>query len=337
MKVCDAVQFAHQNLIIHRDLKPNNILVTADGTVKLLDFGVAKLLQPDLLDVSSNFTLGTNILTPNYASPEQLMGETITTASDVYSLGVLLYELLCGNRPHDLKDKSLPEILRIISQEMPAKPSETEVHELASPAPAASRLYPRTSDRRALRGDLDNICLKALAKERGERYQTVEELSADINRHLATLPILARQPSTWYRANKYVRRHRLGVVGAVLIMILVFGWLASASWQRNVARVQADQNLRRAYAADMNLGMQAYETANLSRLNDILAHYQNTAFSRNWEYRFLQNLARPKGQLLVIPHPSDVWDVAFSPDGTKLATACADGFARIYQVPEGSC
>jgi eukaryotic-like serine/threonine-protein kinase len=335
LKVCDAVQFAHQNLVIHRDLKPNNILVTADGTVKLLDFGVAKLLQPDLLDVSSNFTLGTNILTPNYASPEQLMGETITTASDVYSLGVLLYELLCGNRPHDLKDKSLPEILRIISQEVPAKPSETEEHELASPAPSATRSDPRTSDRRALRGDLDNICLKALAKERTERYQTVEELSADINRHLATLPILARQPSTWYRANKYVRRHRLGVAGAALIIILVLAWLTSAMWQRNVARASADQNLRRAYAADMNLGMQAYETANLSRLNDILARYRSTAFTSNWEYRFLQNLARPKGQLLVIPHPSDVWDLAFSPDSTKLATACADGFARIYQVPEG--
>jgi WD40 repeat protein len=338
LKVCAAVQFAHQNLIIHRDLKPNNILVTADGTVKLLDFGVAKLLQPDLLDVSGNFTLGTNILTPNYASPEQLMGETITTASDVYSLGILLYELLCGNRPHDLKDKSLPEILRIISQGVPPKPSETKVQireQAASPALSASGLHSRTGARRALRGDLDNICLKALAKERRERYQTVEELSADINRHLRTLPILARQPSVWYRVNKYVRRHRLGVAGAGLIMILVLGWLTSAVWQRNVARVQADQNLRRAYAADMNLAMQAYETANLARLNEILARYPNTAFTRNWEYRFLQNLAKPKGQLLIIPHPSDVWDVTFSAESKRMATACADGFARIYQVPEG--
>jgi WD40 repeat protein/serine/threonine protein kinase len=338
LKVCEAVKFAHQNLISHRDLKPNNILVTADGTVKLLDFGVAKLLQPDLLDVSSNFTLGTNILTPNYASPEQLMGETITTASDVYSLGVLLYELLCGNRPHDLKDKSLPEILRIISQEVPPKPSETGVEireQVANAALSASGLHSRTSARRALRGDLDNICLKALAKERSERYQTVEELSADINRHLATLPILARQPSAWYRMNKYVKRHRLGVAGATLIMILVLGWLTSAVWQRNVARSQADQNLRRAYAADMNLGMQAYETANLTRLNNIVARYQNTAFTNNWEYRFLQNLAKPKGQLLMIPHPSEVWDVTFSPDSKRMATACADGFARIYQVPEG--
>jgi eukaryotic-like serine/threonine-protein kinase len=338
LKVCEAVKFAHQNLIIHRDLKPNNILVTADGTVKLLDFGVAKLLQPDVLDVSSNFTLGTNILTPNYASPEQLKGETITTASDVYSLGVLLYELLSGNRPYDFKDKSLPEILRIISDQVVPRPSETaQIREqMASPSLSTSGLHSRMGARRALRGDLDNICLKALAKERRERYQTVGELSADINRHLKTVPILAHQPSIWYRMNKYAKRHRLGVAGATLIVVLVLGWLMSAVWQRNIAREQAAQNSWRAYAADMNLGMQAYETANLIRLHEILVHYQNTAFAKNWEYRFLQNLAHPKGQLLIIPHPSEVWDVTFSPDSKKLATACADGYARIYQVPQGN-
>ena len=338
LKVCDAVRFAHQNLIIHRDLKPNNILVTAEGMVKLLDFGVAKLLQPDLLDVSSNFTLGTNILTPNYASPEQLKGETITTASDVYSLGVLLYELLSGNRPYDLKDKSLPEILRIISEQVPTKPSETEMRvreQMPNPALSASGLHSRTGVRRTLRGDLDIICLKALAKERTERYQTVEELTADINRHRDTLPILAHQPSVWYRMTKYAKRHRLGVAASTVIMILMLGWLISALWQRNVARDQAEQNLRRAYAADMNLGMQSYETANLTRLNEILARYKNTAFTKNWEYRFLQNLTKHKAQLLMIPHPNEVWDVTFSPDSKRMATACADGFARIYQIPEG--
>ena len=338
LKVCEAVKFAHQNLIIHRDLKPNNILVTADGTVKLLDFGVAKLLQPDLLDISGSLTLGTNILTPNYASPEQLKGETITTASDVYSLGVLLYELLCGNRPHDLKDKSLPEILRIVSEQVP-KPSETEVkirEQMPSPAFSTSGLHSRMGARRALRGDLDNICLKALAKERPERYQTVEELSTDINRYLGSLPISARAPAVWYRMNKYAKRHRLGVASATVIMILLLGWLTSAVWQRNVAREQAAQNLWRAYAADMNLAMQSYETANVARLNEIVARYRNTGFTRNWEYRFLQNLAKPKSELLMIPHSSDVWDATFSADSKRLATACADGFARIYQVPEGN-
>lgn len=338
LKVCEAVKFAHQNLIIHRDLKPNNILVTADGTVKLLDFGVAKLLQPDLLDVSGNLTLGTNILTPNYASPEQLKGETITTASDVYSLGVLLYELLSGNRPYDLKDKSLPEILRIISEQLPPRPSETEMRvreQMPHAALLASGLHSRTGVRRTLRGDLDNICLKALAKERRERYQTVEELTADIDRHLAMLPISARQPSVWYRTNKYAKRHRLGVAAAAVILILVLGWLVTALWQRNVAREQAARNLWLVYAADMNLGMQAYERTNLSRLNEIIARYRNTTFTGNWEYRLLQSLAKPKAQLLMIPHPNEVWDVTFSSDSKRMATACADGFARIYQVPEG--
>ena len=337
LKVCDAVKFAHQNLIIHRDLKPNNILVTSDGTVKLLDFGVAKLLQPELLDVTQNLTVGANILTPNYASPEQLEGETITTASDVYSLGVLLYEILSGNRPYDLKDKSLPEMLRVISEQVPPKPSETEmrVREQLPNAALTSGLHPRTGARRSLRGDLDNICLKALAKNRDERYQTVGELIDDINRHLASVPIQARQPSVWYRINKYVSRHRFGVAAASIILVLVLGWLVSALWQRNIARRQAEENLRHAYAADMILAMQAYERANLTQLNDILTRYQNSAFNTNWEYRFLQNLARPKAQLLVIPHSNDVWDVTFSPDSKMLATACADGFARIYNVPEG--
>ncbi len=335
LKVCEAVKYAHQNLIIHRDLKPNNILVTADGTVKLLDFGVAKLLQPELLDVSQNLTMGANILTPNYASPEQLKGETITTASDVYSLGVLLYELLSGSRPYELKDKSLPEILRVISEQVPPKPSDTALPEPPASAGGSLAQLDNRPMTRALRGDLDNICMKALAKEQADRYQTVDELTADINLHLATLPILARPPSVWYRTNKYVKRHRLGVSAASAITILVLGWLASALWQRNIARNQAALNLRRAYAADMNLAMQAYETANISRLNDTLTRYQNSSFTNNWEYRFLESLAKPKAELLVIPHTSDVWDVAFSPDSKTLATACADGFGRIYSVPEG--
>ena len=151
LRVCEAVKYAHQNLIIHRDLKPNNILVTAGGTVKLLDFGVAKLLQPELLDVSQSLTMGANIMTPNYASPEQLKGETITTASDVYSLGVLLYELLSGRRPYDLKDKSLPEILHVISEQVPAKPSEMEMQareQMSNSDSSASGLTSRTDARR---------------------------------------------------------------------------------------------------------------------------------------------------------------------------------------------
>ena len=183
LEVCGAVKFAHQNLIIHRDLKPANILVTSEGRPKLLDFGVAKLLQPELFDISTDFTIGGNILTPNYASPEQLKGENITTASDVYSLGVILYEMLAGRRPHDLKNKSLPEILKTITEEVPRLPSETVLSESSK---EVSSEIPQSAIRnpQSLRGDLDTIALKALAKDPIERYQTVEALTDDISRYL---------------------------------------------------------------------------------------------------------------------------------------------------------
>ncbi len=334
LEVCAAVRYAHQNLTIHRDLKPSNILVTAEGVPKLLDFGVAKLLQPEMFELTGNFTVGANILTPNYASPEQLKNEPVTTASDVYSLGVILYEMLAGRRPHELKDKSLPEVLRIITEERPALPSEV-VSEGGPAAPRGVTARPKIEGRRSLKGDLDNICLKALAKERVERYQTVEALAADVTRHLRSQPIAARRPTLAYRLKKYVRRHRVGVTALSAIMALLLGWLTSAVWQRNAALAQARENLRRAYSADMNLAMLAYETANLAALREVLARYEATDFRRNWEYRFLQNLSRPGSRLLTIPHGAEVWGVAFSPDSKRMATACADGFARVYEVPGG--
>jgi WD40 repeat protein len=158
----------------------------------------------------------------------------------------------------------------------------------------------------------------------------------DIDRYLNNKPITARKPSPAYRFRKFARRNRYGVAVAVLILLLLSGWLAYAIYVASSARIQARENLGRAYSADMNLAMQAYETTNLPRLNEILARYQDTDFKQNWEYRFLQNLADPKGKLLALPHQGEVWSVAFSPDGTKMATGCADGFARIYDVPAGS-
>ncbi len=361
LEVCEAVKYAHQNLIIHRDLKPANILVTSDGKPKLLDFGVAKLLQPELLDITHDFTIGANILTPNYASPEQLKGENITTASDVYSLGVILYEILTGKRPHDLKSKSLPEILQIITQEIPKLPSdvlseppavagsltsaksqikdeklqnESEIENLKSEInksqnPKSDKLNPQM-----LRGDIDTIVLKSLAKDVNERYQTVVEFCADISRYLNDLPILARKPSKVYQFKKFVRRNRVAFVSGCVIFLLLSSLLATAIYSARVAQKQARENLRQAYSSDMNLAMESYETANLVRLRQLLDKYETVDF-RGWEFDFLQNLANPRGRISTLKHPAEVWNIAFSPDSKKMATACSDGFARIYEVPSG--
>ena len=197
LQVCATVQYAHGKLVVHRDLKPDNILVTTPddtetGAPKLLDFGIAKLLTPDTNGANSVLQ-GERPMTPAYASPEQARGEHIGTASDVYALGVVLYELLTGQRPYQLTDLSEAEIKRVICEHEPARPSAV--------ASDGKR-------RRELAGDLDNIVLKALRKEASERYSSVEQLAADISRYLAEQPVMARPATMRYRAGKFMRRHR---------------------------------------------------------------------------------------------------------------------------------
>jgi serine/threonine protein kinase len=246
-QVCAAVQFAHQNLIVHRDLKPSNILVTGDGMPKLLDFGVAKLLSsaPSLDDTATI----ARVLTPEYASPEQLEGLPVTTASDVYSLGVILYELLSGHRPFHFAGHQPQEMVRLIRSSEPVRPSIvfTSV-EAARPTGGNERpkLTPeaisRTRDgsvdklRRRLSGDLDNILLKALRNEPARRYASVLEFSEDIRRHLDGLPVGARPDTFAYRLNKFVTRHKLGVAAAVMIVLTLATATAVTSWQARVAR-----------------------------------------------------------------------------------------------------
>jgi serine/threonine-protein kinase len=232
--VCSAVHYAHQNLVVHRDLKPGNILVTSDGAPKLLDFGIAKLLNPELSPQTIDPTaIGLRLMTPAYASPEQIQGKTITTASDVYSLGVLLYELLTGHRPYRVENWQPQEIERIICETEPERPSTaiSRVEEvLASDGKTRIKLTPelvsRTRDgqpeklRRRLSGDLDTIVLMAMRKEPPRRYASVEQLSEDIRRHLIGLPVIARKGTFSYRAGKFVRRHR--VVVAFLVLIVGF-------------------------------------------------------------------------------------------------------------------
>lgn len=242
LTVCDAVQYAHRRQVIHRDLKPGNILVTSEGVPKLLDFGIARVLYPNAVNITTETTLPRPPgMTPEYASPEQMRGETPTAANDVYSLGVLLYELLTGRRPFELKCASPYEIVRAVDAAPPEKPSAIVSRNERQNGAAAGK-----SDdfeqarrnaasvefeklRRSLSGDLDTIVLMALRKEPERRYPSVAQLAEDIRRHLAGLPIIARKDAAAYRAARYFKRNRAFVVttAAVALLCIVLGIVLS--------------------------------------------------------------------------------------------------------------
>ena len=231
--VCSAVQYAHQNLVVHRDLKPANILVTADGIAKLLDFGIAKILDPQHVASSADRTVTIlRMLTPDFASPEQLRGDAITTGSDVYSLGVILYLLLTGKRPYRLNSSSLQEMIKAVCEVEPEKPSTAALSPWddrsstgQQPALQESSDKQRSPNREMLRRvlskDLDHIVLKALRKEPARRYGTVEQFSEDIRRYLDHLPVTARTDTLGYRTSKFVTRHKAGVAAALAVAVIL--------------------------------------------------------------------------------------------------------------------
>jgi serine/threonine-protein kinase len=250
-EVCAAVQYAHRSLVVHRDLKPSNILVAVGGRVALLDFGIARLVAEDPARIAAATAPGDRLLTPLYASPEQIRGESASTAADVYALGVLLYTLLTGRSPYRLASFESYEVANAVLEQEPERASLAALRTGGYP----SRSGPEVSAEglalvrgttpvrlaKRLRGDLDAIVQKALDKEPGRRYATVEQFEADVRRHLAGLPVVARPASRLYVTRKFVRRNRAGVVMSVAAAVLVLGFAVVMTVQRSRIRAQSER------------------------------------------------------------------------------------------------
>ncbi len=236
-EVCAAVSYAHRHLVIHRDIKRSNIVVTVEGAPKLLDFGIAKILQHDNEPLAT--ITGMRMMTPEYASPEQIRGQPVTTASDVYSLGLVLYELLCGCSPYQFPSQSPPEMARVITEVEPKKPSTAAKGRES----AGSRFT--IHHLRSLRGDLDNIVLMALRKEPERRYQSVEQFSEDIQRHLEERPVLARKDTIGYRTAKFARRNKTALAAAIIVLLILIGGIIATSRQAHIAMSEKARAERR--------------------------------------------------------------------------------------------
>jgi tetratricopeptide (TPR) repeat protein len=300
LDVCSAVEYAHQNLVVHRDIKAANILVGADGKPKLLDFGIAKILS-DQTDLGGALTRpGQHVFTPGYASPEQIRGEAVTTATDVYSLGVLLYVLVAGQPPFAVDGLPTFDAMRAICETEPVAPSRV--------APEALR--------RTLSGDLDNIILKALRKEPRQRYGSVWSFADDLRAWLDGRAVSATPASVWYRARKAVGRHKAAAVATAVIVVAVAGGTAATAWQARVARIERDK------AESRFRQVRQFSRSLLFELHDSIRQLPGSTASRQLlltrAVEFLDGLARDAG--------SD----------TGLELELAEGYRRLGHVQGSS-
>jgi non-specific serine/threonine protein kinase/serine/threonine-protein kinase len=282
LPACAAVEYAHQRLIVHRDIKPGNILVAEDRTPKLLDFGIAKII-----DASGEAeTTMARPMTPEYASPEQIRGEPITTATDVYSLGMVLYHLLTGRSPYLVSSRIPSRLSYAITETEPQRPSSVvmtpvrvEAHEAVPSAHVDAVLSDREPTaallRRRLSGDLDNILLMALRKEPERRYGSVQQLSADITRHLNGLPVSASKGSWSYTAGKFIARHRAAVAAAALVLVALVAGIAATEHQANIARVE------RAKAQKRFDDVRQFSNSLIFDIHDALQDIPGTTQARN--------------------------------------------------------
>ena len=359
--VCNAVQHAHQKGIIHRDLKPGNVLVTeVDGrpTPKVIDFGVAKATEQRLTDLSLADT-GAIVGTPAYMSPGQAYPSSmdIDTRTDVYALGVLLYELLVGSTPLEAKQfkrGAILEMLRMVREVEPPRPSTKLSTADALLSIAANRHVEPAQLKRALRGDLDWIVMKALEKDRTRRYETANGFAADVLRHLSHEPVLAAPPGRAYRVRKFVRKHRGPVVAASLVVLALLGGIAGTTWgliraerarvaesarvaERDeaikVADARADELRYRLGVSDMVLANAAYDNRDLKQAVERLENVPPE--QRGWEWYYLKQ--RTRGGLFTLDgHTGWVLSASFSPDGTRVVTGGGgDKTARVWDSRTG--
>lgn len=309
LQIASAVSFAHSRLVVHRDLKPNNILVTGNGTVKLLDFGIARIISPDDDGVSHTVT-SLGMMTPAYASPEQVSGRLVSTASDIYSLGLVLYQMLTGEMAYSLPNGRPDEIARIICEVDPPRPSSvvstasvTADKNATANGKQTTNPRSRLQNQRLLRGDLDTIILKALRKEPERRYASVEQFALDIRRHLDGLTVIARPDTFSYRFEKFVARHRVSVIAGVLVLLTLVGGIAATTSQMVRAERQrsiSDQRFDQVRALANNIVFRYYDEAeklpNSTKLRemmvtDALNYFDSLAADHNTDDTLKSELA----------------------------------------------